>query len=97
MLKMKKKKKKTESHFMNKEQSQKDLIYNVSIREMVETLDELYGKDRIVLTITLPYGLKAKVLELYPMLEDNKSGVLAYIINQGIARTLEKYHNANNC
>jgi len=92
MLKMKKKKKNAERHFIDKGESQRELIYQVSIKDMVECLDEMYGKDRIVLTITLPYGLKVKVKELYPMLEDNKSAVLAYLINQGIARTLEKYH-----
>jgi len=92
---MQKKKKKLQKTELKERESQKELIYLISIRECEETVNGLYGTDRAVLTITIPVGMLQNIRKDFPMFDDNKSACLAYIMNQGLVRMKEHYARQN--
>jgi len=86
MLKQRRRRQKSSS---NKEESQKDLVMNVSGADIRETLDAIYGQGVVSLSITTPPTLLGWVQSQPELQKLNRSLALTWLLHQGKVRWME--------
>ncbi len=63
------------------------------LNEQQEVLENLYGRHKVAVSITIPIGLYGKLGALKDEWEQNRSVFMSFLIHQGYIRLLEQMKN----